>query len=239
VLIIPAIDLLGGRCARLYQGRFDQARVYSDDPVGIARAWVQAGARWLHVVDLDAARTGEPVNLATVAAICRAVGVPVQYGGGVRTLDRVVELLGLGASRVVVGTAAFTDPDFLTAACREFGDRIAAALDVRDGQVAVSGWESVVPLDPVEAVGRMEAAGVRRIILTDTGRDGTLAGVNLDLVRKVVGAARVSVIVGGGVGSLEDIRALKALGMEGVILGRALYEGRVELKEALSAVKES
>ncbi len=233
MLIIPAVDVLGGRCARLYQGRFDRATVYSDDPVAVARAWVEAGARWLHVVDLDAARTGRPVNLETLAAICRTAGVPVQCGGGVRTLGRVEELLGLGASRVVVGTAAFTDPDFLAEACRRFGDRLAVALDVRNGQVAVSGWESALPLDPVEAVARLEAAGVRRIIFTDAGRDGTLEGVNLDLVRQVLGAASVPVIVGGGVSSLAEVRALKSLGVEGVILGRALYEGRIDLKECL------
>ncbi len=236
MLIIPATDILGGRCARLYQGRFDRATVYSDDPVAVARAWAEAGARWLHIVDLDAARTGQPVNLGIIRAICRAVSVPVQCGGGVRTLSRVEELLGLGVSRVVVGTAAFTDPHFLAEACRRFGDRIAVALDVRDGHVAISGWESTVALDPVEAVRRVEAAGVRRIILTDAGRDGTLGGANLDLVRQVLGAASVPVIVGGGVGGLEDIRALKALGVEGVILGRALYEGRLDLKEALAAV---
>lgn len=233
MLIIPAIDILGGRCARLYQGRFDRATVYSDDPVAVARAWAEAGARWLHVVDLDAARTGRPVNLDVIGAICRTAGVPVQCGGGVRSLGRVEALFSLGVSRVVVGTAAFTDPDFLAEACRRFGDRIAAALDLRDGQVVVSGWEAALALDPTEAVARLEAAGVRRIILTDADRDGTLEGINLGLVRRVLDVATVPVVVGGGVGSLGDIRALKALGVEGVILGRALYEGRVDLKECL------
>lgn len=234
MLILPAIDILGGRCARLYQGRFDRAQVYADDPVAVAQAWAEAGARWVHVVDLDAARTGQPVNLGVVAAIVRSVGAAVQYGGGVRSLDRVAELLDLGVGRVVVGTAAFTDPDFLAEACRRFGDRIAVALDVRDGQVAVSGWESALPLGPVPAIGRLAAVGVRRLVLTDVGRDGTLEGVNLDLVREVLRAAAMPVIVGGGVGSLGDLIALKALGVEGVILGRALYEGRVDLRAALA-----
>ncbi len=234
MLILPAIDILGGRCARLYQGRFDRAQVYADDPVAVARAWAEAGARWVHVVDLDAARTGQPVNLGVVATIVRSVGAAVQYGGGVRSLDRVAELLDLGVGRVVVGTAAFTDPDFLAEACRRFGDRIAVALDVRDGQVAVSGWESALPLGPVPAIGRLAAVGVRRLVLTDVGRDGTLKGVNLDLVREVLRVAAMPVIVGGGVGSLGDLKALKALGVEGVILGRALYEGRVDLGAALA-----
>jgi len=234
VLILPAIDILGGRCARLYQGRFDRAQVYADDPVAVAQAWAEAGARWVHVVDLDAARTGQPVNLGVVAAIVRSVGAAVQYGGGVRSLGRVAELLDLGVGRVVVGTAAFTDPDFLAEACRRFGDRIAVALDVRDGQVAVSGWESALPLGPVPAIGRLAAVGVRRLVLTDVGRDGTLEGVNLDLVREVLRVAAMPVIVGGGVGSLGDLIALKALGVEGVILGRALYEGRVDLRAALA-----
>lgn len=234
MLILPAIDILGGRCARLYQGRFDRAQVYADDPVAVAQAWAEAGARWVHVVDLDAARTGQPVNLGVVAAIVRSVGAAVQYGGGVRSLGRVAELLDLGVGRVVVGTAAFTDPDFLAEACRRFGDRIAVALDVRDGQVAVSGWESALPLGPVPAIGRLAAVGVRRLVLTDVGRDGTLEGVNLDLVREVLRVAAMPVIVGGGVGSLGDLIALKALGVEGVILGRALYEGRVDLRAALA-----
>lgn len=234
MLILPAIDILGGRCARLYQGRFDRAQIYADDPVAVARAWAEAGARWVHVVDLDAARTGRPVNLGVVAAVVRSTGAAVQYGGGVRTRRQLEGLLGLGVGRVVVGTAAFTDPDFLAEACRRFGDRVAVALDVRDGQVAVSGWESALPLDPVEAVGRLEALGVRRLVVTDVGRDGTLEGVNLDLVREVVKAASVPIIVGGGVGSLGDLKALKALGVEGVILGRALYEGRVDLRAALA-----
>ncbi len=234
MLILPAIDILGGRCARLYQGRFDRARIYADDPVAVARAWAEAGARWVHVVDLDAARAGRPVNLGVVAAVVRSAGVAVQYGGGVRTLGQLEELLGLGVGRVVVGTAAFTDPDFLAEACRRFGDRIAVALDVRDGQVAVAGWEAALPLDPVAAVGRLEAAGVRRLVVTDVGRDGTLEGVDLDLVREILKAASVPVIVGGGVGSFGDLKALKGLGVEGVILGRALYEGRVDLRAALA-----
>ncbi len=234
MLILPAIDILGGRCARLYQGRFDRARIYADDPVAVARAWAEAGARWVHVVDLDAARTGRPVNLGVVAAVVRSAGAAVQYGGGVRTRPQLEELLGLGVGRVVVGTAAFTDPDFLAEACRRFGERVAVALDVRDGQVAVAGWESALPLDPVEAVGRLEGLGVRRLVVTDVGRDGTLQGVNLELVGKILKAASVPVIVGGGVGSLGDLKALKELGVEGVILGRALYEGRVDLRAALA-----
>lgn len=237
MLVIPAIDLRGGRCVRLTQGRYDEETVYAEDPVAVAREWVRQGARRLHVVDLDGARAGRPVHTDVVGAIARAVGVAVQVGGGLRTLEDVDAALAAGAERVVLGTRALADAAFLRAASLRHPGRVLVSLDVRRGRVAVAGWLQTAPLSLPAALGRLAAVGLEEVIVTDVERDGTLAGVNAGLVRRAA-ARGFRVIAAGGVGSLDDIRALRALapeGLAGVIVGKALYAGRFTLAEALAA----
>jgi phosphoribosylformimino-5-aminoimidazole carboxamide ribotide isomerase len=233
--VIPAIDLRGGRCVRLYQGDYARETVYSDDPAAMARQWAALGAPRLHVVDLDGARAGEPVNLDAIRAILAAVRVPVQVGGGVRTAATVARLLGLGVQRVVLGTAAVQDPDLTAAVCARYGDAVIIGVDARDGLVAVSGWTETASLKATDLIPRMEAAGARRFIYTDIGRDGTLAGPNLEQLREVAACCTsAKVVASGGVARLEDIAAVRALGVEGVIVGKALYDGAVDLGAALA-----
>lgn len=239
MLVIPAIDLRGGRCVRLTQGRYDAETVYADDPVAVALDWVAQGAARLHVVDLDGARVGHPVNLGVVRAIDAAVEIPIQLGGGLRSAADIAQALDAGADRVILGTRAVQDEGFLKQAAAIFPGRIIVSLDVRGERVAVSGWleEAAVTLD--EAVGRLAALGFEEVIVTDVERDGTLSGVNPELVRRVARHG-LRVFAAGGVGSLDDIVALRALepeGLAGVIVGKALYSGRLNLADALAAAR--
>lgn len=234
--VIPAIDLRGGQCVRLYQGDYAQETVYSDDPGAMARQWADMGASRLHVVDLDGARSGAPVNLDAIRAILAAVSIPVQVGGGIRTAETVARLLDLGVQRVVLGTAAVRDPDLTAAVCARYGDAIIIGVDAREGMVAVAGWIETAATKATDLIPRMEAAGARRFIYTDIGRDGTFAGPNLDQLREVAACCTTaSVIASGGVGKVADVAAVRALGVEGLIVGKALYDGAVDLREALAA----
>lgn len=238
MLVLPAVDIRGGRAVRLVQGDRRHERVYDADPVAAARRWTAAGARWLHVVDLDGAFAGRPGNPGVVGQIIAAAGVPVQVGGGVRDLDTVERLLESGAARVILGTAAVTAPDLLRAACARFGDQIAAAVDARDGRVVTEGWTAATALTAIEAVARVVDAGAQRIVYTDTSRDGMLGGPDLAPLGDLLAAARVPVIVAGGVTSVDDVRRLRALepsGLEGAVVGRAIYEGSVRLEDLLAA----
>jgi phosphoribosylformimino-5-aminoimidazole carboxamide ribotide isomerase len=250
--LYPAIDLRGGRCVRLYQGDYDQETVYADDPVGQARAFAAAGARWVHVVDLDAARTGEPVNRPAVAAVARALGdlgVDVQSGGGVRSDEAADALLDAGVRRVVVGTAALDSPDWVRRLAARHPGRVAVGLDARGRDVAVRGWVEGSGEDLVDVARRFADAGVAALIVTEIGRDGTLAGPDLDQLAAVLAATELDVIASGGVGSLSDLRALDGLSVDGpaggsvggrrlagAIVGRALYEGAFPLSDAVAAV---
>jgi phosphoribosylformimino-5-aminoimidazole carboxamide ribotide isomerase len=241
--LYPAIDLLGGRCVRLAEGDFRRETVYGDDPVGRALAFEQAGAGWLHVVDLDAARTGEPVNREVVGAIARAVKIPVQAGGGARTEDDVAELLGLGVARVVVGTAAVRDPRFLEALAKRWPGRVAAGVDHRDGEARVEGWAEGAGKSVGDAVDDLAAAGAAAVIVTDISRDGLMAGPDHVGLRALVGACEVPLIASGGVGRLDDLRRLARVAgggrrLAGVIVGRAIYEGRFQVAEAVRACGE-
>jgi phosphoribosylformimino-5-aminoimidazole carboxamide ribotide isomerase len=232
VIVIPAIDLREGRCVRLLQGDFARATVYSDDPIEMAQRWASAGARWLHVVDLDGARLGQPVQHELIERVIRAVpDVAVQVGGGVRTLDAVERLLVGGAARVVIGTAALERPDMLREALARFGvERVVVAVDSRDGWVATHGWETVQAIRVEEVVHRVVLLGVRRVLATDVTRDGTLTRPNLELMGRLA-ALGVTVIASGGVGSRSDLEALARVpGVEAAIVGRALYEGRVRFE---------
>jgi phosphoribosylformimino-5-aminoimidazole carboxamide ribotide isomerase len=237
--LYPAIDLRDGRCVRLYQGNYDQETVYNDDPVAQAQAFAAAGCRWVHVVDLDAARTGVPTNRDAVAAIAAGVDIPVQTGGGIRSDDAAQAVFDAGVARVVVGTAALDDPDFV----RRLASRMAVAvgLDVRGREVAVRGWEEGSGRDIVDVLAEFVDAGVAAVIVTQIARDGTLDGPDLEGLSLVLASTPLDVIASGGVGTLDDLRALGALEVDGrrlagVIVGRALYEGRFTLGDALGAV---
>lgn len=242
MIIFPAIDIRGGRCVRLTEGRFDQETVFADNPVDMACKWASAGAEYLHVVDLDGALAGKPVNLAVVSAIAKAVSVPVQLGGGIRTLDNIEQVLAAGVVRVILGSVAVRSPELVRAACRRYGNRIVVGIDARDGQAAVDGWEAAGGVGAEELAKKMAAAGVARIIYTDISRDGTLQGVNVAATASLAKAAGVPVIASGGVKSLADITALKAAdsegGIEGVIVGKAIYTGAVDLAAAIRLAKE-
>lgn len=238
MLVLPAVDLRRGRCVRLIQGAADRECVYDDDPAGAARRWEAAGARWLHVVDLDGAFSGAQANAGAIRRLIAAVSIPVEVGGGIRDLDAIQRWLDAGAARVILGTIAVTRPDAFAEACRRFGDRIAAGIDARDGEVRTEGWVSGTGSSASTVAARMIAAGVRRIVYTDIGPDGTLGGPNVESLRQFLQTVTVPVIAAGGVASAGDIRQLRpleAIGLEGVVVGRALYEGRVQLEDLLAA----
>jgi phosphoribosylformimino-5-aminoimidazole carboxamide ribotide isomerase len=243
MLIFPAIDLRGGRCVRLVQGRPEAETVYGDDPVAIARQWEAKGAEWLHLVDLDGAFAGAPQQLELVREIAAAVSIPVQLGGGLRTLDQVRSALAAGAARVILGTTAVTDPGLVREACALFGNsRILVGLDARHGMVAVKGWQDVTGRHALDLALEIRECGVQRLIYTDTDRDGMLTGPNIEMIRLLAEHSGLRLIASGGVGSLEDVirlRDLEPLGVEGVIMGKALYEGRVRLEDALLEVRSS
>ena len=237
--VIPAIDLLGGRCVRLHQGDYGQVTTFSDDPLTQALDWQRQGAQRLHVVDLDAARAGQPVNDDVVRSITAALSIPVQLGGGVRTVERAEQLLELGLDRVILGTLAVEEPAVVCRLAERHPGRIVVGVDARDGLVATRGWLQNSSLKAPELARRFEGTGVAALITTDIAMDGTLAGPNLDFLRTMATASSLPVIASGGVGSLSDLLSLLSLaplGVVGVVLGRALYDGRVDLAEALQAI---
>ena len=237
MLIIPAIDIKDGRCVRLFQGEMDKATIYFDCPIDAARHWVKEGATFIHVVDLNGAVEGRPVHTHEVEAICKETGLFVELGGGLRSLNSVEAALALGVSRVVVGTAAYDNQEFLRALCKQFPEKIIVGIDARNGKVAVKGWKETTSMDAVELAKRCEGDGASRIIYTDISRDGTREGVNVEETLKLARSVRIPVIASGGVATLEDIRGLLSLeadGVEGVIVGRALYNGSFSFKEVTS-----
>ena len=235
--VIPAIDLQGGRCVRLVQGDFDRATVYGDDPPGVARRWQAAGAQRIHVVDLDGAKAGGPRQLSVVAEIARAVSVPVQLGGGMRTLEDIEAALAAGVSRVIVGTRAIEDPGFVDEALARFGEKVGIGIDAKDGRVAVRGWVDVSDVGALDLAHSMAQRGVKTIVYTDIARDGMLIGPNVDAMRRMAEAVpTVSVIASGGVAALGDVLDLANTGSTGVIVGKAIYTGNVDLAEAIQAL---
>jgi len=232
--ILPAIDILAGRVVRLKQGSFDEVTLYNADPVDQARRWVAAGAEIIHVVDLDGAVSGEPVNIATVEAIVRAVDVPVQVGGGIRSERTLERLFEVGVARAVLGTVLITDPDFVRAACGRWPG-IVAGIDARDGKVAIEGWRQGTERSVIDVVTELGALGVKRLVYTDIALDGMQTGPNIRAYRALAVASDAAIIASGGVSVIEDIRELAAIpGVEGVITGRALYEGTLDLAEAIA-----
>jgi phosphoribosylformimino-5-aminoimidazole carboxamide ribotide isomerase len=237
--VIPAIDLLDGQCVRLHQGDYDQVTRFSDDPVAQALSWQQQGAERLHLVDLDGARTGEPVNDAAIRAITAALSIPVQLGGGVRSAERAEQLLACGLDRVILGTAALEQPELVEALAERHPQRIVVGIDARNGKVATRGWIEESSTEASALARRFSASPLAALICTDIATDGTLAGPNLAFLRSMAAASSVPVIASGGIGSLEHLLSLLPLalhGVEGVIVGRALYDGRVDLAEALQAI---
>jgi len=242
MLLVPAIDLKDGRCVRLRQGDMASATVFSDDPAGVARQWIAAGAERLHLVDLNGALAGKPVNEAAIRSIVRAVDerIPIQLGGGIRDLDTIERYVDGGLSYVIIGTAAVKNPGFLRDACGAFPGQVIVGLDARDGRVATDGWSKLSGHDVADLARKFQDYGVDAIIYTDIGRDGMLSGVNIPATLKLASEVEIPVFASGGIGSLEDIEALcGAAGdsVAGVILGRALYEGSVDLKTAIAQVK--
>ncbi len=238
MIVLPAIDLRGGKCVRLVKGDFSRETVFSDQPEEMAAKWQSQGAEYIHLVDLDGAREGSPQHLFVIKHILEAVNIPVELGGGIRTMDHIETMLELGVARVILGSVAVRDPELVREACMEFGERIVVGIDARDGVVAVDGWGVSGDVEASELAGRMGDAGVQTIIYTDISRDGTLSGVNVEATAQLARSSGVSVIASGGVGSLDDIKALKEKetdGISGVILGKAIYTGAIELHEAIAA----
>jgi phosphoribosylformimino-5-aminoimidazole carboxamide ribotide isomerase len=236
--VIPAIDLRGGRPVRLYQGDYARETVYGDDPVAVARAWAAAGAPRLHVVDLDGARAGAPEHLAALAAIAAAVEIPVEFGGGIRTREAADAALAAGADRVIVGTAAIEDSSLAQTLAAALGPRLVLGVDARDGLVATRGWLSGSGVAATELVAQARDWGVQRIIYTDIARDGTLTEPNYAGLEAVIAAAGVPVIASGGVAHVDHLVRLRALGAEGAIVGKALYDGAIQLQEAIHVTSD-
>lgn len=237
--VIPAIDLLGGKCVRLYQGDYEQSQVFNDDPVVVAKRWVDEGATRLHLVDLDGAKEGTPVNMSVIADIVQAVDVPVQVGGGLRDRQRVVDLFSTGVRSAILGTVAVESPRLVAELCQEFPGQIIVGIDARNGKVATRGWLETSTIEAIDLGQRMAQAGAAAIIYTDIHRDGTMQGPNMQALREMASAISIPIIASGGISSLSDVLGLVSLepiGVTGAITGRAIYTGDLSLKEAVQAV---
>jgi phosphoribosylformimino-5-aminoimidazole carboxamide ribotide isomerase len=245
VLIIPAIDLKDGRCVRLKQGDMSTATVFSDDPVAMAKHWAAQGAKRLHIVDLNGAIAGRPKNEKVIRAMIAAVGdqVPIQLGGGIRDLDAIESYLDAGVTYVVIGTAAVKNPGFLSDACYAFPGHIIAGLDAKDGKVAVEGWSKLTGHDVVDLAKKYEDYGIEALVYTDIGRDGMMSGINIEATLRLAQATKTPVVASGGLTGIADVQAICAQlvpeGVIGVIAGRALYEGKIELKNAQAAADKA
>jgi phosphoribosylformimino-5-aminoimidazole carboxamide ribotide isomerase len=236
--IYPAIDLRGGQCVRLQQGDYGQETVFGADPAAMARRWVSEGATFLHIVDLDGAKAGQPVNEASIRAIVEASGVPCQLGGGLRSEEHIAKALGWGVTRVVIGTKALQSPEWLERVSNRFPDQIVLGIDAKNGRVATQGWLLVSDVGAIDLAKRFQHLPLAAIVYTDISRDGMLQGANVEAMAEMVRATRLPVIASGGVTTLDDVRRLAAVPVTGVIVGRALYEGRLTLKDILHAVRK-
>ncbi len=236
--IWPAIDLRGGKCVRLRQGDYQQETVFGDDPAAMARQWVDLGAKHLHLVDLDGARGGRPVNLASIEAIVKAVDVPCEFGGGIRSDHAIRTLLEVGVNRLVVGTLALREPDWFRRMCQTYPGRLVLGIDARDGRVATEGWLATSDVSAVELAGRFAGEPIAAVVYTDIATDGMMAGPNLDAMAAMQAAVEWPVVASGGVTTKDDVARLAAVPMAGCIIGRALYEGTLTLPEALAAAGE-
>ena len=241
MIIYPAIDIRGGRCVRLTEGRFDAETVFADDPAEMALKWAGLGAEFLHLVDLDGALAGEGKNVPVIQRILKSVSIPVQLGGGIRNLETIEKLLELGVTRLILGSAAVKNPELVAEACKKYPGHIAVGIDAKNGEVAIEGWGQGSGVAATELAKKMADFGVETIIYTDISRDGMLSGVNVEATAALARACGVPIIASGGVASLDDIRRVKAVegdGVQGCIIGKAIYTGAVDLKEALAMAKE-
>lgn len=237
MIIIPAIDIMGARVVRLERGRFDKEKIYSESPVMVAKEWKKCGAKLLHVVDLDGARLGKPVNLEIVGEIVKAAGIDIELGGGLRTIEDIDSAFRRGAHYVVIGTSAVKIKKFREEAAKKFAGRVIFAVDVKDGRVAVEGWKKVSGESALRYIAQLETLGAKRIIYTDISRDGMMQGPNLDMLKSILQATSLEIAASGGISSIDDIKALKKLekdGLKAVIIGKALYEKKIDLAEAIS-----
>ncbi|MCI8520032.1 MAG: 1-(5-phosphoribosyl)-5-[(5-phosphoribosylamino)methylideneamino]imidazole-4-carboxamide isomerase [Clostridia bacterium] len=237
MMIYPAIDIKDGQCVRLFKGQFSDVTVYGDSPAEIAKKWESLGGEYIHVVDLDGALKGHGVNAEKIKEICNSVNVPVQTGGGIRTMEDIEAKLECGIDRVIIGTKAVADSDFVKRAVDKYGQKIVIGIDAKDGMVAIEGWEKTSDFTAVEFAKKMVSIGVQTIVYTDIATDGTLAGPNVDAMAEMTKAVDADIIASGGIGSLEHIKSLVPTGVEGVIVGKALYTGKVNLTEAVREVK--
>ena len=231
--IIPAIDLIGGKAVRLVKGDYDKVTVYSDDPAAVAESFERAGAKYLHVVDLDGAKDGTTANFETIKKIIERTDLSVEVGGGIRTLERVRQYIEIGVDRVIIGTAAVTNPDFLREAVKLYGEKIVVGVDIKDGFVAIKGWLEISELSCKEFCKKLEDLGVKTIICTDISKDGMMSGTNRELYRELYDEFELNIIASGGVSSMEDIAVLSNMGLFGAIVGKAIYTGAIELSEAI------
>ncbi len=235
--VIPSIDLKGGRCVRLYQGDYARETVFSEDPLGTAQRWESQGALRLHVVDLDGAASGEPRHLSVVARIAATLRIPVQVGGGIRRMETIEQYVKAGTRRVVLGTAAVENPELVKEACLAFGEAIVLGVDARDGFIAVRGWQDKTSVPAADLIRQMEALGAKRFIYTDIARDGTLTEPNFQAISELMMKAKSPIIASGGITSIDHLRKLSQLGVEGAIIGRALYTGDIRLDKAMAALE--
>lgn len=232
--IYPAIDIKDGKCVRLSQGRFDKVTIYNDNPVEVAKEWFNAGASFIHLVDLDGAIKGKQANKEVIKEIVKTVNIPIQTGGGIRNIESIKERLSLGVSRVIIGTAAVKNPDLVKEAIDLFGpDKIVVGIDAKDSKVAVEGWEEVSSLSAIDLALKMKEIGVKTIIYTDISKDGMLTGVNIKATKELIDETGMDIVASGGVASLEDLEKVSKTNAEGVIIGKALYQGAIDLKEAI------
>ncbi|MCI7612500.1 MAG: 1-(5-phosphoribosyl)-5-[(5-phosphoribosylamino)methylideneamino]imidazole-4-carboxamide isomerase [Selenomonadaceae bacterium] len=242
MVIFPAIDIRGGKCVRLFKGNFAQETVFSDRPEEMAAKWEAQGGKFLHLVDLDGARAGKSVNLEVIKKIVDTVSIPVELGGGIRTMENIDEVLSLGVQRVILGSVAVSNPALVKEACQKYGDRVVVGIDAKDGIVAVDGWGVSGDVEVTVLAKEMAKAGVKTIIYTDISRDGTLSGVNVEATARLARESGAKVVASGGVKSLEDIRALLPYekdGIEGVIVGKSIYTGSLDLQEAVALVESA
>ncbi len=241
MVIFPAIDLKNGKCVRLQQGKFDNVKVFNEDPVSVAKEFEKKGAEYIHLVDLDGALEGELVNRAVIEKIVKSVNIPCELGGGIRTIERIEELLDLGISRVILGTIAIKNPKITKEAVKKFGgDRVVIGIDAKHGKVAINGWIDITEKDVVELIKEMENIGVKTVIYTDIEKDGMMQGISYDSVKRILEQTNINIVVSGGVTTIEDIKKLTVLEnskIEGVITGKAIYEGKLDLAEAIRVAK--
>ena len=237
MILYPAIDLVGGKAVRLYKGDYAQMTVYSDDPVSVAKDFQAAGATRMHLVDLEAAKSGVPENAATIRSIAEQTDLFLEVGGGIRTMETLEKYLSLGVDRAILGTAAVTDPEFLSEAVAKYGEKVAVGVDLKDGVVAIKGWTQVSDLTADAFFAKMEALGVKTVICTDISRDGAMKGTNRELYKQLSEKFSIDLIASGGVSSIDDVAALKDMGLHGAIIGKAYYTGAIDLKEALEVAR--